>query len=281
LTTIKYNYNFERFDGKSMAYVYYENCNGNVKPNRIYIDHCYIANNIGTLKLLHFILEKYYDSKVTNLTKLSIFMQSCTFVNNQNTNTILSAKCHNDNDHNYCISMAIKDTTVINSVIGLKNLGVVINTYQVKLQLENLTISSTLYNNTIITVNKGLIFSKYNVILNNSAGYAIMASMVYIQENTIINFTLNSFTYGALFSSKQYFYADTIKRCIVQYISERGNLDKEFQMGVKLKYSVIFTNNSMPGLSNAESPHCSWDASSAFQISRPLHVNQKFIHMIQ
>ena len=74
--------------------------------------------------------------------------------------------------------MAIKDTTVINSVIGLKNLGVVINTYQVKLQLENLTISSTLYNNTIITVNKGLIFSKYNVILNNSAGYAIMAFML-------------------------------------------------------------------------------------------------------
>ena len=33
----------------------------------------------------------------------------------------------------------------------------------------------------------------------------------------------------------------------------------------------------MPGLSNALSLHCSWDSSSAFQYSRPLHVNQRFI----
>ena len=118
---------------------------------------------------------------------------------------------------------------------------------------------------------------KYIEILNNSAGSGISALTIHIQENTTLKFTLNTFKRPALISFKQYFYTDTLKRCPFQYISKRGNLDKEFQMGTKLNYSITFTKNNMPGLSNAESSHCSWDSSSAFQTSRPFHVNQRFI----
>ena len=37
---------------------------------------------------------------------------------------------------------------------------------------------------------------------------------------------------------------DEIDTCAIQYISERGNLDGEFQMGQKLNYSIIHNNNN-------------------------------------
>ena len=270
-----YNDHVHRFDGISMIYGYYKNCNG-TKPNKVYISNCHIADSTEDINLIHFVLEKGYDTELKDLTKLSVSISSCVFVNNKYTRTVLSAKSYNDNDQDYYVLMSIKDIIITNSSIRVS----VIDIYKVKLHVANLIISNILLpdHSTIIIAQQGyLIFYKYNEILNNSANSGISAPMIHVQENTILKFTLNTFKSPALHSLKQYLYTDTLKRCTIQYISKRGNLDKEFQMGTKLNYSIIFTKNNMPGLSNAKSSHCSWDSSSAFQSSRPLYVNQRFI----
>ena len=278
-STVMYNNDFfDKVNGRRMVYTYYENCDGNTKPNKIYINHCYIINSTeksnGNFKLLHFVSKKTYNEKVRDL---SVDIIGCMFINNQNIGIILAVEYHNDDDQSLCVSTFIKDTIITNSTV----INEVIYTHKVKLYLTNLTISNIYllyYGGKIIDTQEGyLIFHSYNVILNTSANSAIFAPMIYIQEHTTLQLTLNSFKSPALNSYKHYHYTDTIKRCIIQYISKRGNLDKEFQMGKKLNYSIIFTKNNMPGLSNAVSLHCSWESSSAFQSSRPLHVNRRFI----
>ena len=68
-----------------------------------------------------------------------------------------------------------------------------------------------------------------------------------------------------------------IDSCPFQYVSIKGNLDKEFQQGDNLNYSIIFNNNIMSGISNTDTMHCSWDSDSAFLTSRPALVNKKII----
>ena len=270
--TITYNYNMYRFDGFSMVYGYYENCNGNViKPNKIYISHCYIANITQKINLLYFVLKKDYNTEARDLL---IFINSCMFVNNQHTIQIVSAECHNDNDQTHYISMFIKDIIITNLSLDQN----VIYTNQVKLHLEGLIISNTSCRSIIIAQEGYLIFSNYNQFINNYVNYAaISAQVIFVQENSTLQFTLNTFKSPALSAHKQYKFTDIIKRCTIQYISNRGNLDEEFQAGRKLNYSILFTNNSMTALTNAKSSHCSWDLSSAFQTSRPINVNHRFL----
>ena len=275
--TVIYNYNnLYRFNGISMIYGYYEDCIG-TKSNKIYISNCYIADSTEIVNLLYFVLEKDHYKEVKNLTKLSVSISGCVFVNIGNTKRILSAKSFNDNDQDYYVSLSLKDNIITNASL----LESAIHTYKVKLHIANLIISNILlpFQGRLISISDQgyLIFHKYIEILNNSADFGISAPTIHIQENTTLRFTLNTFKNPAFNSFKQYLYTDTLKRCPIQYISKRGNLDKEFQMGTKLNYSITFTKNNMPGLTNAESSHCSWDSLSAFQTSRPLHVNQRFI----
>ena len=270
------NYNnLYRFNGISMIYGYYKSCIG-IKPNKIYISNCHIADSTENVNLLYFVLEKDYDKEVKNLTKLSVSISSCVFVNIEHTRKILTAKSFIDNDQDYYVLMSLKDIIITNASL----LESAIETYQVKLHIANLIISNILlpYQSVLMSSQKGyLIFHKYIEIINNSAGSGISAPMIHIQENATLKFTLNTFKRPALNSFKQYIYTDILKRCPIQYISKRGNLDKEFQMRTKLNYSITFIKNNMPGLSNAESSHCSWDSSSTFQTSRPLYVNRRFI----
>ena len=68
--------------------------------------------------------------------------------------------------------------------------------------------------------------------------------------------------------------------CALQYISNRGNLDNEFQLRKELNYSIVFINNTI--LEHIDKffndlMHCIWDTSSAFFTSTPLQVNQRFV----
>ena len=65
--------------------------------------------------------------------------------------------------------------------------------------------------------------------------------------------------------------------CPIQYISNQGNLDKQFQRDESLNYSVSFSNNNMNTVSNNDLMHCSWDSHSAFSTTRPALVNKRFV----
>ena len=97
---------------------------------------------------------------------------------------------------------------------------------------------------------------------------------VHINENSILNISFNVVTDHCAITSKEY--AD-FEICAIQYISKRGNLDKEFQTGQNLNYSIIIDRNNLYKTSSNNLKHCMWDSTSAFLTSSPLHVNQRFI----
>ena len=121
-------------------------------------------------------------------------------------------------------------------------------------------------------------FVKYNEISNNFADSTIRAPTIHICENSTLNLSANTLSHNVeilhrLKNSKE------IETCAIRYISERGNLDKEFQMGQKLNYSIIHNNvNDMYVLfiSSIDLNHCEWDSTSAFLTSSPHNVNQRF-----
>ena len=96
-----------------------------------------------------------------------------------------------------------------------------------------------------------------------------MKTPYYVRD---ISFNFLQFDY--IIYSKQFV---ELEICPIQYISNRGNLDNEFQSGQKLNYSVIAQMNNMTEISTSNLIHCEWDSTSAFATSCPLHVNQYFI----
>jgi len=160
----------------------------------------------------------------------------------------------------------------------------IIYIYHVTLTLENVKIinntvfgSSPSYaNNNIILAELSYIrYKNYNQVSKNSADFTIKTWTIHICENSILIFSSNSLTYGAEIYSLQNSELDI---CVVQYISDRGNLVREFQMGRKLNYSIIHNNkNKLHTISNIDLNHCEWESTSAFLTSSPLHVNQRII----
>ena len=147
--------------------------------------------------------------------------------------------------------------------------------------------TSLIINNVILNNNKGggcfisarycdLKFLNYNEFTKNMFGWkaiSMLESLIFIQENSTLNFTSNNLTYVFNVESN----TEGVKMCPVQYISARGNLDIEFKMSIKMNYSINFENNNLSAISNIDLMHCYWHPSSAFQVSSPLHVNRIFI----
>ena len=101
--TVLHNYNnLYKFNGISMIYGYYEDCIG-TKPNKIYLCNCHIADSTENVNLVYFVLESDGYKEVKNLTRLSVFMSSCVFVNIGNARNILSAKSFNDDQDYYIL----------------------------------------------------------------------------------------------------------------------------------------------------------------------------------
>ena len=116
-------------------------------------------------------------------------------------------------------------------------------------------------------------YNKYNEISNNSANYVIDTLAIHINENSILNISFN-FLQFCIISSIQFV---QLEICAIQYVSNRGNLDNEFQSGQKLNYSVIVHMNNISEIFTSNLKHCEWDSTSAFVTSSPLHVNQDYI----
>ena len=304
-TTYDYNYEDDYYSSFNYNYSYEDFANGNFKPtcnheyscmtkieiyyhftnisidqtaNKLLFSDCHFINNFRTTKVLRVQVDNNYHWKV-NADVQSVIINNCSFYNNKNI-MFLSAKCYNNDDsRKYCVSLLIKNTTISSNIQKCDDL---MYAYHVTLTFEN----SKIINNTILgetfhyyyniiqAQDSYIKYNKYNEILNNSANYVITALAIHINENSILNISFNFLQFHYIIDILQY---AEFEVCAIQYISERGNLDSEFQSGQTLNYSVIVYMNNMSEISKSNLKHCEWDSTSAFLTSSPLRVNQYFI----
>ena len=254
----------------SAVYAYYQDCGNTHTSNNMQFINCHFINNTGQNELIQIHQRNIHN---VNLVNLSAAIIRCTFHNNQYV-PILFAFCYND-DMNYCILLLIKDTKIS---YNTDFQGSLIYTYMIKFEIEQIRVTSNIGfdagSNILDAEESYLQFNSYNEIFNNTLTTVIMALSLHVQEDTVINITLNTGSAFIYCYPPSPFYPSLT--CPIQYISIKGNLDKEFQRGDKLNYSLIFHSNDML-ISNHPIVHCIWNANSAFATTRPALVNKRFI----
>ena len=261
----------------SMIYSHHGNYNRHIKSNKLRFIGCCFMNNSEPNKLLD--LSQTFK---TDVEYLQIFIVDCVFYNNHYVQ-VVSVESYTQAPENYFVSVIMKNVTVS---LTTHDYDETISLFRVQVHMTNVILkSNNLYRydsptGIISATMCYLAFSGYNEFSNNTAFSVISSTRLYITENTILNFTLN--IVNSIFTSNEINSYDHIKPCVIQYTSERGNLDDEFQMGTKLNYFVIFINNRITNVNLLSTGfmHCAWDLtpSAAFTSSIPLHVNKKFIN---
>ena len=101
-----------------------------------------------------------------------------------------------------------------------------------------------------------------------------------IEENTELMLTNNRIYAFGRCDQTWMLYKRPHFPCTIQFYSERGNLDDEFNSRRSLNYSIIFERNLMliPFVVHGDtSYHCSWLSDSAFHKAHPSEVYQKFV----
>ena len=265
--------------------LYFGCLRNHASENKLYFIHCKFINNSRSQKLLLLNMENSYNTKIP-----LVFVNNCEFYNNKNIQLLL-VKCRNEDNQKDCASTFIKNTTILSNSQHKEDL---IYLYYIILTVENVRITNNTITDSHATgyasfhsiINAELSFlkyKKYNEISQNSADFAIITLAIHMCENSILNISFNTLNYSSEIYSTQSTGLDEMQICAIQYISEQGNLDREFQMGQKLNYSIIFNKNSNSyskygiSISNFDINHCEWDSTSAFLTSSPLYVNQQFI----
>ena len=250
--------------------------------------NCHFMNNYRRYKVLDIEVNNSYNREDdTNVQSLAIHMYNCSFYYNKHVQ-FLSVECYNDGDNDgdnrmYCVSVLIENTTISSNIQYYDNL---IYVSHVTLTFEQVKIINNIIagyqydfggrNISIIKAQfSNITYNKFNEITNNSVNYVIEVLAIHINENSVLNISFNMITSHCVITYNNHGYH--FETCAIQYISERGNLDKEFQMGQRLNYTIIINSNNMSKISNNNLKHCRWDASSAFLTSSPLLVNQKLI----
>ena len=271
-----YDYKDKTFtDSNQTVFVYNQDCGNAYLSNKIQFINCNFVNNVG----LEGLIEINQNNVLNALRNLTIILGDCIFHNNWYVQ-ILSVKCWSD-DLSYCILLMIKNTTLSSNTHFEWPLVYV---YHTKAEIDQIKfISNTgsfeVDSSIIAAEDSYLQFSGYNEFTNNTVNVAIIALSVHVQENTVINFIFNTFNYiidRAIFKSRMQ-WPKVLDICPIQYVSKKGNLDKEFQRGDKLNYSIIVSNNNISSIFHNDIMHCSWDSHSAFSTSTPVLVNRRFI----
>ena len=101
-----------------------------------------------------------------------------------------------------------------------------------------------------------------------------MNMFVVIQEHTSLNMSNNTLPV----QRKQEVQNNIFNLpCFFQYVSKRGNLDKEITNNYSLNYSIVFHNDS--SIKDLVTIHCTWLPFSAFNVTRPIVVNKHIIEI--
>ena len=198
------------------------------KSNKIQFINCSFLGitDKNTIKLLEF-FERFIDDGVKYLT---ISIINCLFYNNYNVK-LLSIESYINNQFPY-LSVFIINVAVLSNRFS--------DTYaitadNVALYIDSITIAISTFKNlssrtsTVIGAKYSYVqFSGDNDFSLNKASFAISCPAIYLQENTVLNFTDNLFE--SIMNIDQPI-KDDIDMCAIQYISNKGNLDNEFQQG--------------------------------------------------
>ena len=260
-------------DAKIVILLYSGQLENHASEKKVCFSKCNFINNARSRKLLLLNMENSYNTKMPLIT-----LNNCMFYSNKNTQLLL-VRCQNGDSEKHCASIFVKNTTVLSNIQEKED---IIYIYHVILALENVkiinnsfTVNGYMNKNIIHGVISYLKCKGYNEFSMNSAQITIMGLSIHMCENSILNFSSNTLDYNVEIFSPQN--DDEIDTCAVQYISERGNLDKEFQIGENLNYSIIHNNNKCVISNTYSLYHCEWDSTSAFWTSSSLYVNQRFI----
>ena len=225
----------------AMIYVYFEFYNN---TNNIQLISCSFVSNSQPNTLLQFTyMQDYLNSDTEGLIILII---NCLFLDNHYMHMVAITSFNNQFQNRY-VSLLIQNVTISSNQNSGQIEAIIAN--KVTLYIENTRFISNSFTDpyfcSIIIIKESYVqFSGYNEFSNNNAALAISTTTVlYLQENTVLNFTLNTF-YHIILPDKPVtdIATDNVKMCIIQYISERGNLDDEFQQHHLLNYSIIFTD---------------------------------------
>ena len=272
------DYNDDNCDSMIYSYSYYSNLKRHTKMqhfNRIEIVSCNFTDisKPRNGKILHFVYQNFND--VTAIVEyMLISITDCLFYNNYYMQIALIGS-YSKHYKIYYVSVFLRNVTISSVIDDHDN---ALKAYRVHLNIENLLLKSIFFESQTSTIiearHSNVEFNGYNEFLNNTALAAIFSSAVYVQENTILNFTLNDFNWIII---PEHLESINIQMCSIQYISDRGNLDSEFQLGQKLNYSIVLYENTKLSFFLNDLMHCAWDSSSVFVSSLPVHVNQKFI----
>ena len=265
-------------DAKIVILLYSTQLENHASENKLYFTDCNFINNSRSRKLLLINIKNSYNTKLPLIT-----LNNCTFYNNRKAQLLL-VRCKNGDIKKSCAHISVKNTTALSNEVFLDDMVYI---YHIILTLENVKIINNSltgsagysegYTCVIIKAEYSYLkYKSYNEISKNIAHSIIMSLSIHVCENSILNFSLNTLNFNVEIYTL--LNDDEIDTCAIQYISERGNLDGEFQMGQKLNYSIIHNNNNnMRTISDTNIYHCEWDSTSAFWTSSPLYVNKHFI----
>ena len=250
--------------------------------NQVHFINCRFINNF----FMGMIVEIDFFHRGFNLVQVLVSVNQCVFLNNDCTYV-----CHINNDKyfhacdkNRSTSLLLKDVTFTNHKASSLIHGKCIAIY-----IEEVVISNITNDLSIITSLKGNVtFHKYCEISNSQAVTAITAKQILLKEMIIVNIThnnlVNVFHYSNFIS--EYILLEfqssppiPIQQCLIQYTSDRGNLDYEFEKGIKLNYSMILYKNNVTQFYDSKIIHCSWNEGSAFLSSVPQSVMEEFFYI--
>ena len=263
-----------------------------VMSNKIQLIGCSFENDShpSNNKVMYFLQHSFQAATITTTTQVSL--TNCLLYNNSYAQP-MSFESYSFDDHkNPRLLVLIKNVTVSYGTTDLN----IINIHSVILHIESFILTSSQYRHERSTIIAGIYsyveFNGYNEFSNNwklgaifKQLHAISSSAVHLQENSILNFTLNRFSSLTISQDEEQFNMinniNGILTCAIQYTSQRGNLDMEFKLEQKLNYSIVLYKNinaeKISTFSTLSLLHCAWNSASAFINSIPFHVNQKFI----
>ena len=138
----------------------------------------------------------------------------------------------------------------------------------------------------IVTKNSNVTFHGYTKIVNIDAASLLFQTElnnILLKENLLVNISNCSFS-AEIFHINYTTQLDGIPLvltpyplCFFQYVSDNGNLDQNFTLGMLLNFSIIIHKTKARSLTNLHLIHCKWQLNSAFNTTSPLLVNQRFI----
>ena len=120
----------------------------------------------------------------------------------------------------------------------------------------------------------------YTEISNCTSSDIFKVSLLVLKQPVIVNISHNSIV--EFFTTTNNEYKQPL--CVFQYFADE-NLNVLFTKKVKLNYSIIFAYNiwlSESALNSiaSKTTHCSWLTGSAFNVTIPFDVNQRFITFV-